>query len=724
MNNIGYYFANWNTNVISLSVVVNIFFLFSGYFYGKIFQKFIKPLKRLDCTFLGIFFILTIFQIFIYFNLGTNGTTDSAFLLFWILLVLSPVLCLLFRVNVLPKLVNLWSILVGIFITVVLCIASSKLTTNNTYFDTVSYLSQVIEGSSSSYFGHMVYASGTYLSKLYPIHDYVGYYYFWSMILRAIKSLFAIETTSLTPIYMWGATILYGMSLGNLVVNSVEVLYQKWHKIIGIIVLVLILAPYYTNYFNTTLAFFGNTIRTVTIGFTLLLVYLYTKSKNARLYIPLLCTYYACISMTSSGFFMNAFILAGLFFYMCFTNETRLKHWIYFIISCVPIFHYAILYMDSLTNAWGSMGYFKMMLILTIITVVLLGIAYLLRDKLDVVCKIGKVLLPIVIVGLIVVSFLKRNGDYGYDFFFAVRSIDDMGVNVTTHLDQYEMIRNIIFYILLIGQCINFKYHTKYKFFLLVIILLFLNPFVCPAIATYLTAGAYARAFDIFTNPFVMCFMIQNFEHITPYKYVNMGLAYGGMFACGMITYPLAYQNLTVLYSKALQPAKEGYNVEYKVTNDSLELYEYVDTYLAREDSEPYILSQDISIKGYVPNIILTFSSTDFRTSLAEENYGDNRDLVLMFYPTKTMGNDGTIEDDADFTKLYQVVNDNGADYVIMSNTLSIYDERGWYEKTYAKLLHKGYFTKLFENDSWVLLQVNKEYEPDATDLGETNAEN
>ena len=715
MNTIGCYFENWNTDFISLSILVNIILLLSGYFYGKIFQKFIKPLKKIDCTLIGIFLILTVFQIYIYFNVGTSSSTNGAYVLFWILLVLGIVLCLILRVNVAPKLINLFSIIVGIFITLVLCVSSSKLTTNNTYFDTVSYLSQVIESSSSEKFAHMVYASGFPMRRLFPIYDYTSYYYFWGMILKAVRDIFTIKE-SMTPLYIWGATILYGMSLGNLVTNSINVLYQKQKKIIGIIVVILILSPYYSNYFNTTLAFFGNTIRTVAIGMSMLLVYLYTKSKNAYLFIPLMCSYYASISMTASCFFMSAFIVAGVFFYMCFINETRLKHWLLFIVSCLPVFHYAILYLmpDNTT-------YFKIMIILIILMVLLITIAYLVRKHLDVICKIGKILLPVVLIGLIGLSFLKRNSEYGYSYFFAIRSIDDMGVNVTTHIDHNELVRNIIFYILIIGQFINFKYHSKYKFFLLTIVVLFLNPLVSPAICNYMTSEAYARAFDLFTNPFVMAFMIQNFEHLTSFKYANYALAYGGMLVAGIISIPMAMQSLTVPYSKTLEPPKEGYNFEYKVTEDSWEVYDYINSHLAKEGDEPSILSQDISMKGYVPNIILTFSSTDFRVAMAQENYGENRDLVLMFYPSKMYGNDGSIEDDADFSKLYQVVNQNGAEYVVMSNTLSIYDERGWYEKTYAKLEHKGYFNKIFENDSWVVLKVNIDYVPDADDLGEVN---
>ena len=40
MEDIGYYFTNWNTDVISIGVVINVVLLLSGYFWGKLFQKF------------------------------------------------------------------------------------------------------------------------------------------------------------------------------------------------------------------------------------------------------------------------------------------------------------------------------------------------------------------------------------------------------------------------------------------------------------------------------------------------------------------------------------------------------------------------------------------------------------------------------------------------------------------------------------------------------------
>ena len=58
---IGYYFEHWNSNLFSVSIVMVLILILTGYFYGCVFRKFIKPLKNMDCTFLGVFFIMGVF---------------------------------------------------------------------------------------------------------------------------------------------------------------------------------------------------------------------------------------------------------------------------------------------------------------------------------------------------------------------------------------------------------------------------------------------------------------------------------------------------------------------------------------------------------------------------------------------------------------------------------------------------------------------------------------
>ncbi|MBQ1445898.1 MAG: hypothetical protein IIZ14_01465, partial [Solobacterium sp.] len=47
--------AHWNSDPVSLGILSVLALMVSGYFYGRVYQKFIPALKNVDCTFLGIF---------------------------------------------------------------------------------------------------------------------------------------------------------------------------------------------------------------------------------------------------------------------------------------------------------------------------------------------------------------------------------------------------------------------------------------------------------------------------------------------------------------------------------------------------------------------------------------------------------------------------------------------------------------------------------------------
>lgn len=152
-----------------------------------------------------------------------------------------------------------------------ICIASARLNLNSVYFDTITYLSETLESSTADRFAYMLFDRGVKINWIDNLHDYTGYYYFWGMLLRAVGGISGIRT-SLTPVYIWGGTIFYAMSLGELTWNAIVQFYRKkpWRSFL---VVILVLSPYYTNYFNTTLGFFGNTIRTVITGWSIFLAY-------------------------------------------------------------------------------------------------------------------------------------------------------------------------------------------------------------------------------------------------------------------------------------------------------------------------------------------------------------------------------------------------------------------------------------------------------------------
>lgn len=719
MEELGYYFTNWNSDVISIGVLINVILIISGYFWGKLFQKFAKSLKKIDATFLGIFFILAVFQIFIFYSVTVKASTMISYYLLAVLVCISPILCLVFRANVLPTWKNLASLIVGIGISYILCWASSKLNTNNIFFDSVTYLSQVIENMESDYFGYMVYAKGWRYTTIEPLHDFTGYYYFWSMLLRWAEDLLELDII-MTPIYIWGATVFYGMALGNLVVSSANLLYKKWFSWKGVLLGILILSPYYSNYFNTTLAFFGNTMRSVLIGWAVLLVYAILNEKEKTVFPLLTMVYYAAISVSSSSFFICAMVTACLFFALAYQKGTGFKTWIWFILSCTPLFHYALIVVGPFAS-----HYFLTEAIILAILLFLIIIAILLRKHIKYFNYFGMGLLPVAIIALVVLSLVARDPEYDYSFYYTLRSLNDMTVNITNYVDQNEFYRNLMLYGLLLCLLINFKKDLWYKWFLLVVGLLFLNPLVQPAVSTFLTSHVYSRSFDIIVNPFTIIFLLYNIETLFPekVKFINYALTFIGLPILGYFSYQYAYQSLTVPYSQTLVPYQEDYNWKYKVSEDSLDMYDYIQkNIIDKREYDPTLedindnfydfISQDVSMKAYVNHVKVEFTSTDYRDAMENAKKGSTEyQYLTMFYPDKRFEGDGTMEE-ADYSGLQELLLNSPSQYLIMNNTLAVWNERGWFDKVYAQVLFDEVVTKEYENTSWVLFKINHDWKP------------
>ena len=265
---------------------------------------------------------------------------------------------------------------------------------------------------------------------------------------------------------------------------------------------------------------------------------------------------------------------------------------------------------------------------------------------------------------------------------------------------------------------VNFKFQTKYKLFLFCVIALFINPLVQPAISSFLTAGVYSRVFDLLTNPFTLCFILFSLEHIVKVKPV--GLVVTAVLCAVMAKF--GYDTLTTPYSKALTVGtEENWNWEAKVTQDSYDVYEYINNAVSTDDfslterdkdNRAVILSQDSGLKGYVGGIEMAFTTEDYRASLAGDKVNAISDrMISLMYPDRRYTEDD-LGDVGDYSKLGDLFIDSGADYVVINNTLAVWDERGWYAKPYDELVNKGMCTKVFENETWAILRMNHDYIP------------
>lgn len=704
---IGTYIENWNTNFISISVLITFIFLTSGYFYGRLFERFAKSLRYVDASFLGFFFILAAFQLEIFWSISATGSTAIAYRLLPILVFASPILCLVFRARVLPGWRHLFSLVISVAITVLICYTSSKLTTNNTFFDTITYLSEVIESSVSDHFGHMSYANGIPIDYIDPLHDYQGFYYFFGMIVRRIHNMFDF-TTSLTPIYIWSATMIYAMCIGQLLTSAANILFPKWWKWSGVLFGACMLAPFYTNYFNTTLAFFGNTYRPIMVGASVMLAYLIMRAREPGLFLPLGVTYMANICATSSGFFLSAFVTAGLLFALAYVNEKNYKVWLGFILSCFPIFLYAMFILLPTENQ-----FFKLFGVALVAVIFLCGIAFLIRNHFTYFNWVFRIIFPIAVVGMAVLAYHFSKGSFPYSFFFEGRSTMDMTVNYTSHVDEFELYRNIIFYILLALLLVNLKVEWGFKSFLLAVVLLFLNPLVQPAVSQLLTSHVYSRTFDLLVNPFTLVFLAYNVTQLFPIKPLNYAVTWLLLpIACAFFVY-FGYRNITIPYSKPLVNTEEDYNWVNKVTDNTYDMYTFFDEQIIAKGETPRLLSQDISIKGYVPNIRMAFSATDFRSAIGdEERFEESKDEVVLLYPGTRYIDDNYFGVEPDYSKLKDIVIKHQADYLIINNVLAVWNDRGWWEKSYAEVIGIGLGEKVYENDTWAVLKINHDYKP------------
>ncbi|MCR5449565.1 MAG: hypothetical protein K6F23_09215, partial [Solobacterium sp.] len=504
MGDLSYFIEHWNTDMVSVGAVICLILLVSGYFYGKIIQNYVEPLKKIDCTFLGIFFIFAVFQIATFYFVAQETSTEIAFMGVALLILISPLLCLLTWSSPLPNWANLFTLVIGAGLVYLLGTVSAGLNTNNIFFDSIHYLSAALESSVQKVFAHINFYNGVYHYNIDQFHDFEGFSYFWGMMLKWTGKLTDLEE-SLTPVYIWGASFLYWMSLGSLISSSVCVLFKKWWKIIGFAAVILFIAPYYTNYWNTTLAFFGNSLRTIVIGFSVLIAYQFAETMDGRLFIPQTICTYAALFCSSSGFFIEAFITIGMLFVMLWRDERKLSNYIWMILSTVPFFHYAVLILTQYYRYyWQALPRYALPVVILIV------IAVLLRNHLDIFNKIFKWLLPAAFIGLAAVSFLKRGGEYPYSFYFAQRSNMDMCNNFTGFYEERDFLRNIILYVMLAFLLVRPKTEGKFKFFLLIVGLLFLNPLVQPAVSNYMTSAVYSRSFDIIVNPFTLAFLVAN----------------------------------------------------------------------------------------------------------------------------------------------------------------------------------------------------------------------
>ena len=245
--------------------------------------------------------------------------------------------------------------------------------------------------------------------------------------------------------------------------------------------------------------------------------------------------------------------------------------------------------------------------------------------------------------------------------------------------------------------------------FMVLIALLFLNPLTQPAVSTFLTSEVYSRSFDLLVNPFFLIFLLFNLDKLLENKPVLNWIVF---LTIGVFSFYLGVENWKDYYSRNLIFNDEGYNWETKVSEDSMEMYKYIQKTLGTDtENRPLILSQDVSLKAYVSNIHLEYAANDFREIMDDDElFKQHHDLMTLLYPEKITLDTLINGEEGDYSKLEDLINQCQSDYLLMRNTISIWNERGWFEKAYAQSVKLGQLIPLEENDTWILFNIDRSY--------------
>lgn len=681
--------------MINIGAYIAIAIVVMGYLYGKIINNLIKPMSKINCTIFGILLIFSIFQIATF--VGMNFNLNYEFYVYTIILCifLPFILIVIFRVNILPNVDNLISLLCGLLFVLILTNISLKQNTNNTFYDSIYYLSKVIESSFQDHMGYITNYSGAELARLDVFYDYQGFYYFWGVILRTYREYFEVSE-SLTPIYIWGASFVYYYSLGTSIGTFLRYIFKRKISLLYL-AFIAILLPYYTNYFNTTLAFFGNTIRTIGTACLMFLVYLFIKKQDSKILYLAFFVNLACMCFTSTSLFINVFIFLALTMYYVFIGEKNYKIYRDIVIAILPLVYYA----SVVLSGWQYNMPKVAILIYAFVVIMLIVLQVLIKFSNE---KLDRIIINFLricfVLSLGVLIFVSFKIGFNFDYYFSLKSKDDMLLNFVNYEDKLELYRNIVLYGILLVYLFQ-RRDNSFKVLLLIVLIYFLNPLTMSAIVKYLTSEAYHRVFEILVNPFTLIV----FAYYSS-SFMRKWLKYLVFIPIGLFSFYLFYIKPDL---PMLSKNDEGYNNEIKVTDSLYDMYKYINENIIEEGERPVFLSQDFGIKGYVSDIIVKLTTIDYRNAIAAD-FDENdkkQELINYFYPYRQWETESPFGVTPDYENVCKLF-DNDVDYILMKNNIpvpfkEIYFVNSW---EYAK----GCTELVYKNDYWVLLRNSKTF--------------
>ena len=573
-----------------------------------------------------------------------------------------------------------------IFVLFTLYISSNQ-TLGEVSFDSVFYMTYVGNNVSTNYLGWRNYDSNILLSTFNLQYDFSSYYYFNSFIIKITKTIFpSMNEITYGTQFVWQGSFLL-MILNTLTFINVSKQFIKDRKYDILFILFSILCLFFgSRYYNTTLAFIGNSFRTVIIANILLLLHQVNStedfSKRNLFVISLL--FASLIAISSSGFFIAAFMLYGTFFALL--KKHKLESFMIIASIGYPVFLYLFTF---LFGYWTA--------ILTPLTLVLLYFLAKIKSKTFIhffekyMLLLMKYVIPVIIIAIVYI--FDNQFKYKMDYFFFKGSTQDMVWDYFSFDTLQISLVNICLFSFLVIIFSKKNHDTFLKRFLGIIIVTFLNPLVIPFTVKFLTEYVFYRAFDIVFNPFTIAFGIKILYDSFPkikQGFILLSLPFLWVSYTGFTTY---------YHSSFQQPAY--FNKILKSKTDEILVHLALNEIIVSTNFEnyPIVASQSYQTTGVVPHISLAYNNQTMRSNSIKNLTHDQAELYNVFAVYDHPQPDWTL---ASIVRITEILDLNNVTFVIVLKESAYYDANT--DTTYFLADQVGiYYTLLYENDTYAL---------------------
>jgi hypothetical protein len=545
-------------------------------------------------------------------------------------------------------------------------VLSSKYTLGEQGFDSMFYCSFVTNTVNVSKFGGIQYYSNQPLGFIYIRYDYSSFYYMQSWLLRITSFLFpTFNKVLFAPVYVWQASITLWFMVPLTIVNVIYVIKQKMDLWLLATIFSVFLVFYGGQYYNTALAFIGNSHRTFIVANLMTLIYCAMKNPNADRNSSIIFGFVsaALIAVSSSGFFINAFLLYSLFCYRL--HKRSLAHLRSLIWMSLPTILFLVAYINT-----------NISIVLTIvIALCLYGLTHirLLQIIEERITFFLQLFLQYVVPCFIIAYCLLVPLKYTYLDFFQPGSRYDMVWDYFKVGSNLSFIINIFLISLFIWSLIPKKNLPPFNRILSVIFFTFLNPLVIPFTMTYLTDFVFYRAFDLFFNPFVLTFSLSTI--VIPNRMKKIVPIGALLLSFPFMTYGILEFNK--YYHWKFVPY-DGYNKLIKMSDEQYEVLTKLNEFrIAGSIQKPRIVSQIGQAIGFVPNIELPIQYTNIMTNSFNPQYPECANELTNIFALRDYPDENWIENqEPKYYNTQQYLQECDINYVIINKSSVFYNSK------------------------------------------------